>query len=109
MEMELEGLACTLSGPELVQRIHEWREIASRALSRTVEGNSVVTIYPLEDELRRELDRLIEAEKDCCSFMTFEVAEGKNELVVKLSVPNEMRHVLALMLEMAGGKVRSTA
>jgi len=102
--MEQEGLSCTLPGSELVQRIEEWRQVAAQARSRTLGRNSVVAVYPLEKELRSKLDRLIEAEKDCCSFMTFDVNEADDQLIVELSVPEQMRHVLPLMLELTGAE-----
>ena len=96
--METQDLACTLASDELVQRIQDWRAVAVHAKSRTVTDSGVVSIYPLDSKVTSELQRLIEAEKDCCSFMDFEMTEAEGNLVVELRVPPDMKHVLALML-----------
>jgi hypothetical protein len=98
--MVVDGLECSLSTAELIQRIQEWREITRHALSRRVEGSSLLSAYPADEDLTIELRRLIEAEKDCCSFMVFAMRETVGQLVVELSVPEEMRHLLVLMLEL---------
>ena len=85
--MGTEGLSCTLGGPELVQRIDEWRQVAARATSRTLTGNTVVSVYPRDPALLGELRRLIEAEKDCCSFMHFEIDERSDDVVVISASP----------------------
>jgi len=96
--MEIHDLSCTLSGPELIQRIQEWRRVAARAKSRTLESNAVVSTYPPDPALLSELRRLIEAEKECCSFMEFQINETSEDVIVHLRVPEEMKHVLALMV-----------
>jgi hypothetical protein len=91
-------LACSLSGPELSQRIREWSEVAARARSRYVEKDRIVSIYPPDEGLRKELRRLIDAEAQCCSFMEFDVAEEPDQVVVELRVPHDMSEALAVML-----------
>jgi hypothetical protein len=39
----METLACSLSGSELVERITEWRQVASNATSRHVEKGRIVS------------------------------------------------------------------
>jgi hypothetical protein len=91
-------LACTLSGPELVQRIQDWRQVASQATSRTVGEKGIVSVYPRKPELIGELRRLIHAEAECCAFMEFQLSEMGDEVVVELRVPDEMSHVLPMLL-----------
>ena len=103
--METNEIACTLPGPELVERIHDWRRVTSRALRRTIDETSVTSVYPNDPALVAELRRLIDAEKDCCSFLDFSVEESADHLAVELRVPDGMQHVLALMMGMATDEV----
>src|SRR4029450_7474861 len=44
-------LACTLDGPDLVNRIEEWREVVARAKTRRVEDGRVVAVYPKDAQI----------------------------------------------------------
>jgi hypothetical protein len=91
-------LACSLSSPELAERIREWGEVASRATSRHVDKGRIVSTYPLDSQLLLQLRRLIEAEAECCPFMQFSVEEGPDQVEVELRVPDDMSEALAVML-----------
>jgi MerR family copper efflux transcriptional regulator len=93
-----ETLACSLSGPELVERIREWGQVASHATSRHVEKGRIVSTYPLDQQLLQRLRRLIAAEAECCPFMQFNVEEGPDKVEVELRVPEDMSEALAVML-----------
>jgi hypothetical protein len=93
-----EMLACSLSGPDLVQRIGEWAHVASQATSRHVEKGLIVSTYPPDRRFLQELRKLIAAEAECCPFMHFKVEEGPGQVVVELRVPDEMSEALAVML-----------
>lgn len=99
--MDIRGLGCALTGPELLQRVNDWRQVAAQAKSRMLQGNTVISVYPQDPVLVAELERLIEAERNCCSFMKFEITESPTEILVELRVPEEMRHVLTLMIGLA--------
>ncbi len=96
--MKSENLACSLSGPDLIERIAAWGRVAARATSRAVEPGRIVSTYPPDPLILRELRALIAAEADCCSFMQFKVEEGADQVVVELRVPDEMSETLAVML-----------
>ena len=91
-------LACSLSGPELVERVREWGDVASHATSRRVEKGRIVSTYPRDAGVLRRLRRLIAAEADCCPFMHFHIEEGPDEVEVELRVPDDMSEALAVML-----------
>jgi hypothetical protein len=93
-----ETLACSLNGPELVERIREWGEVASRATSRHVEKGRIVSTYPPDQQLLQQLRKLIAAEADCCTFMQFNVKEDPDQVEVELRVPDDMSEALAVML-----------
>ena len=107
--MDSQGLSCTLAGPELLERIQDWRKVAARAKSRSLKDNAVVSVYPRDPALLGELRRLIDAEKDCCSFMEFRIEETADEAVVHLHVPEEMQHVLGMMIGLATGEEKVSA
>jgi hypothetical protein len=93
-----ETLACSLSGPELVERIREWGWVASQATGRHVEKGRIVSTYPPDQGLLGQLRKLIAAEAECCPFMQFKVDEGRDQVVVELRVPDDMSEALAVML-----------
>jgi MerR family transcriptional regulator, copper efflux regulator len=95
--MNAETFACSLSGPDLAQRIAEWGRVASRATGRQVEKGRIVSTYPKDQQVLDQLRRLIAAEAECCPFMRFDVEERPDEVVVELRVPEEMSEVLAVM------------
>lgn len=96
-----QALACSLSGPELVERITEWAQVASQATRRHVEKGRIVSTYPQDDALLQELRRLIAAEANCCAFMRFTLAERPNEVEIELRVPEDMTDAVATVLGLA--------
>ncbi len=96
--MKEETLACSLSGPEMIERIREWGQVAARATSRHVEKGRIVSTYPPDQPLLQQLRRLIAAEAECCPFMQFKVDEGADRVEVELRVPEDMSEALAVML-----------
>lgn len=104
-----EAVACTLSGPELLGRIKEWRDLASHALSRRVEMGRVLSTYPNDDQLLDRLRELIAAEAECCSFMKFSIEQRDDEMVVELTVPDEMSEAVAVMLGLVTGNPAEAA
>ena len=93
-----ETLGCSLSGSELIERVTEWRHVASHALSRRVEKGRIVSTYPVDRRLLQQLRKLIAAEARCCDFMQFKVAESPDQIEVELRVPDDMSEELAVML-----------
>jgi MerR family copper efflux transcriptional regulator len=99
-----ESLACTLSGPELSERIREWTDVASQATSREVHESRVVSRYPADPHLLARLRNLIAAEAECCPFIEFHVEERPTHFVVELRVPPDMGGVLSVMLGLISGQ-----
>ncbi len=92
-----EALGCSLEGQELSDRVDEWARLMGRATSRRVEKGRIVSTYPREQSLLDQLSGLIAAEAECCSFMNFRVEEQADQVVVELSVPDEMSQTLSSM------------
>ena len=95
--METQNLSCSLGEGELLQRLREWKDVTSRAHGRVLENNVLIARYPRDPALLGELQRLIDAEKQCCSFLEFRVQENEEDIVVRLEVPEGMHEVLSSM------------
>ena len=101
---EMPPYTCTLEGDQLLDRVHAWKTVASRARERRVEGSVAVASYPNDGKLLEQLRRLIEAESSCCSFLriTLEVKEDRivTELRFSEEIPAPMKKlILDLMRE----------
>jgi hypothetical protein len=83
-------LACTLEGPDLVERIEAWREVAALATTRRVEDGRVVALYPKDPRILVRLRELIAAEAECCAFLRFDVDETPDAIVTELRLPDEL-------------------
>ncbi len=95
---ESQTLGCSLSPPQLVERLDEWREVTARATAREVENGRIVATYPNDPQLVGRLRELIDAEAGCCASMDFSVEERPDEVVVELRVPDEMAEAVATVL-----------
>ena len=94
-----EPIACNLSSPDLSDRVAAWRSLGAQALRRTAEPGRVVSTYPKHPELAGALTELIEAERECCPFLEFEVREQESEIEVELRYPPEFGAMVATVLD----------
>ena len=90
MNTPTQPFACSLQGPDLVDRIDAWREVVARATSRGVENDRVVAVYPKDPQLLSRLRELVAAEAECCSFLLFDVEETPDAIVTELRLPEGM-------------------
>lgn len=101
METPTPSMVCSLEGLRLVGRSHAWRQVASRATDRRIEGDRVIGTYPKDEQLLRQIRGLIDAEAACCSFLKFTVDEGPDLTRIELRLPEEMPASLrTLILEL---------
>jgi hypothetical protein len=97
------AFACALEGSELLERIHAWQGVVSRATTRRVEGSRLVATYPNDAQLLTTLRGLIVAEASCCPFLEFRVEERPDRIVTELRLPEEMPGPMkTLILELMG-------
>jgi hypothetical protein len=94
-----ERAACSLSPNALSERRGAWRSLMAQALHRRVEPGRVLGTYPSGPEIARSLAQLVEAEKDCCPFLEFEIRESDSTIEVELRYPPEFAATLASVLE----------
>src|SRR5919106_1609018 len=90
---------CSLSPDALSERRGAWRSLTAQALDRRVEPGRVLSTYPKAPEIARSLARLVEAEKDCCPFLEFDVRESDSTIEVELRYPPEFGASLASLLD----------
>lgn len=90
-----DGPACTLAPRALEDRIRDWQSLAARALTRESGDGRVRATYPNRPEVAQRLAELIDAEKECCSFLVFEVQERGSVLEVELRYPADFAPLLA--------------
>lgn len=79
--------ACSLEPDALARRLEEWRALDAHTLRRRTAGGIVVTTYPDRPDVAAEVSRLVAAEGECCSFLSFEVREGEGTIEVELRFP----------------------
>jgi len=93
-----EPLACSLSGPELKERL---AEIATVGRDAVRVGDELR--FPAGAATRERLERIIAAESRCCPFLTFGLRESGHELVLTVAAPPEAEPVAAELREAFGG------
>jgi hypothetical protein len=94
-----EPAACRLSPNALSERGGAWRSLMAEALHRRVEPGRVLGTYPNRPEIAQSLAQLVEAEKDCCPFLEFDIRESDSTIEVELRYPPEFAATLASVLE----------
>src|ERR687891_2761066 len=87
---EAEPIACALSPDDLRDRSGEWRSLSDRALlDVTQEAGRLTARYRAEKGIAARLAKLIEAEKECCPFLRFEMTHHEETVSVVLTYPPE--------------------
>jgi hypothetical protein len=94
-----ERASCSLSPNALSERGGAWRSLMAQALHRRVEPGRVLGTYPNRPEIAQSLAQLVEAEKDCCPFLEFDIRESDSTIEVELRYPPEFAATLAPVLD----------
>ena len=94
-----ERATCSLSPNALSERRGAWRSLMAQALHRRVEPGRVLSTYPNGPEIAKSLAQLVEAEKDCCPFLEFDIRESDSTIEVELRYPPEFAAMLASVLD----------
>ena len=80
------GLACDLGDADLVVRRGEWKNIDGVAMiGRHETGGTVTSTYRASPEIRRELERLVTAERVCCGTAEWRLHDDGDELRVTVA------------------------
>ena len=81
-------IACTLTPANQKTRLEEWRELRHDALLSESRDDLVwTTLWRGDADVRARLEALIEGERDCCSFLTFEVEDADDAIRLRTVFP----------------------
>jgi hypothetical protein len=83
--------ACALDGPDRSARQAEWA--ALRAPARIGERrtrSTLTTTWRRDEHVRREIERLVAAEHECCPFFGFELTVGEETITLATTFPEGM-------------------
>ena len=83
-------IACTLGAGVDAERVRWIAALNERSLRRHEQsGLTLRLIY--DAAARSDVERLVAQEQACCAFLSFEVAEAAEGLVVSISAPERAR------------------
>jgi hypothetical protein len=94
-----EPLACSLTGPELTERL---AEIAAAGEQAVRVGDELR--FPAGAATRERLEAIVAAESRCCPFLDFELRESGADLVLTIDAPPEAEPVAAELRDAFGGR-----
>lgn len=102
---ETEPIACSLSPNELRDRSEGWQSLSDRALlDVSQEAGRVTATYRAEKGIADRLTELIEAEKECCPFLNFEMTNREEIVSVAVTYPPDTEDlILPLALRKRSG------
>jgi hypothetical protein len=92
-----EPIACSLSGPELKERLAEISAAGEHAVRVGDELR-----FPADAATRERLEAIIAAESRCCAFLSFDLRESGDELVLTIDAPAEAKPIAAELIEAFG-------
>ena len=99
-DASIESMACSLDGAGLEARLEEWRALRRDALIAESEaGNVRTTTWSPRSDVRKRLERLIEAERACCPLLQFELVEERDAVRLATTFPQGAEGVLDLVSE----------
>jgi hypothetical protein len=88
-------IACSLSGSDQAKRLQEISDLCRRALLDTQETAEGLRLrFAAWPGIHGELQQLIEAESQCCSFLRFELSSSGEELVLEVNGPDQARPLI---------------
>lgn len=80
METSLPLIACSLTGNGQRRRLNDWRALLAAAESREQLTTGMRFRFP--GELTEHIRGLAAAERECCSFLRFDLAEADGSVVL---------------------------
>jgi hypothetical protein len=90
-------IACTLSGPDLAARLSQMAALGDEALE------AVELRFRPGPQIRERLDAIARAEAECCPFLTLDVREEPDGLVLRIAGPRETAPVVAELVAAFAG------
>jgi hypothetical protein len=79
-------IACTLTPSEGLTRMQRWQRLHAQALvSTALRDDGVEVTYRHSPDVTAELAELVEAERECCAFATWDVASDDDTVVLTIA------------------------
>jgi hypothetical protein len=75
-------IACTLEADEARQRSRAWSSLTPHLRGVERSKDRLIAHFGPDDQAKTQLDRLVEAESQCCGFVTWELADQGDELTL---------------------------
>jgi hypothetical protein len=81
-------IVCTLTADEMPKRLAQIRAIGEASLrSAETIGSQAALRFRADPLTRRRLEAIIAAEGQCCAFLSFELTEEREDLVLAIRGP----------------------
>ena len=94
-------MACTLSVGDGAARMGRWEALSAKGRPSVVRsGHVVVVLYQSGPCIREELEALAAVERECCSFVRWDVIEDEDHVVLRVAAdhrtPEDVTSIVAL-------------
>jgi hypothetical protein len=77
-------LACTLVATDGAARLARWRALSDARLSVRRIPDQLVVRYRSQRGVQQELEALVAAERECCSFADWEVTRDSEHVLLRI-------------------------
>jgi hypothetical protein len=96
-------IACTLGPDHGVARLDRWRAVSERAHPGSRRAGHLLEVRSQAQlGVREELERLAAAERQCCSFLVWEVSAGEDRVLLRVQAAAERPDEIAAVAEPFG-------
>jgi len=97
--------ACSLNVDALRKRLEAIVEVGAGSLiSRDTEGGNHILRFRASTAARQQLELLVVAEAECCSFLDLSLSEEDGELILSIAAPKETQAIADGLAEAFAGQ-----
>ena len=102
------AIACSLKGADRAKRLEEVSDLAGRALLEVRKSEPGLRLrFARRPGIRDELERLVEAESLCCSFLHFDLDSSGQGFALDISGPHEARALMDEIFGFSAGDIKA--
>ena len=97
-------MACTLTAGDGAARMRRWEALSAKGRpSATRSGHVLVVPYQPGPGIRKELEELAAVERECCSFVGWDVIQDEDHVVLRVAADPRTPHDISLLAGLFGG------